>query len=104
MCSLLQCDLYYFRRKIAIEDTIIQKGRVKFADVVGLVDAKQALKEAIIMPLQFPHLFTGKLPLFSDCLQSYLLDILVPIFCIGAYTSVIKRGGGGEDLSKCTLC
>jgi len=47
------------RRKIAIEDTIIQKGSVRFCDVVGLKNAKQALKEAIIMPLQFPHLFTG---------------------------------------------
>ena len=50
-----------FRRKIAIEDTIIQKGSVKFCDVVGLKNAKQALKEAIIMPLQFPHLFTGEM-------------------------------------------
>ncbi|KAJ7387901.1 hypothetical protein OS493_001251 [Desmophyllum pertusum] len=50
-----QCN----RRKIAIQDTIVQKGSIKFCDVVGLSDAKQALKEAIIMPLQFPHLFTG---------------------------------------------
>lgn len=49
------------RRKIAIEDTIVQKGSVKFCDVVGLKNAKQALKEAIIMPLRFPHLFTGKM-------------------------------------------
>ena len=49
-----------FRRKIAIQDTIVQKGSVKFGDVVGLTNAKQALKEAIIMPLQFPHLFTGE--------------------------------------------
>lgn len=47
------------RRRVAIEDTIVQKGTVKFCDVVGLTNAKQALKEAIIMPLQFPHLFTG---------------------------------------------
>ena len=53
-----------FRRKIAIQDTIIQKGSVKFCDVVGLTNAKQALKEAIIMPLQFPHLFTGKILVF----------------------------------------
>lgn len=51
----------YLRRKIAIQDTVIQKGSIKFCDVVGLNDAKQALKEAIIMPLQFPHLFTGKI-------------------------------------------
>lgn len=47
------------RRKIAIEDTIVEKGSVKFCNVVGLTNAKQALKEAIIMPLQYPHLFTG---------------------------------------------
>ena len=51
----------YLRRKIAIQDTIALKGSIKFCDVVGLNDAKQALKEAIIMPLQFPHLFTGKI-------------------------------------------
>jgi len=42
-----------------IEDTILTKGCLKFDDVAGLLKAKQILKEAIIMPLQFPHLFTG---------------------------------------------
>jgi len=47
------------RRKIAIKDTILEKGNITFSDVVGLAHAKQALKEALIMPLQYPHLFTG---------------------------------------------
>ncbi|XP_015752267.1 PREDICTED: protein SUPPRESSOR OF K(+) TRANSPORT GROWTH DEFECT 1-like isoform X1 [Acropora digitifera] len=47
------------RRKIAIKDTILEKGNISFCDVVGLTHAKQALKEALIMPLQYPHLFTG---------------------------------------------
>ena len=48
-------------RKLAIKETIIEKRSVTltFEDVAGLDEAKQALKEAIVMPLQFPHLFTG---------------------------------------------
>ncbi|KAK3747046.1 hypothetical protein QZH41_017817 [Actinostola sp. cb2023] len=46
-------------RRIAIEDTIVASGKVKFADIAGLRMAKETLREAIIMPLQYPHLFTG---------------------------------------------
>ena len=53
------------RRKIAIQDTIVSHGLIKFCDVVGLNDAKQALKEAVVTPLQFPHFFTGKNLLIS---------------------------------------
>ena len=45
---------------MAIQETIVSKHSVTFDDVAGLDEAKQTLKEAIIMPLQFPHLFTGK--------------------------------------------
>ncbi|KAJ8313460.1 hypothetical protein KUTeg_008983, partial [Tegillarca granosa] len=44
-------------RKESIEDTIISKSGITFDDIAGLQDAKQALHEAIIMPLQYPHLF-----------------------------------------------
>nr|XP_058948176.1 vacuolar protein sorting-associated protein 4B-like [Pocillopora verrucosa] len=47
------------RLKIAIQNTIVSHGLIKFCDVVGLNDAKQALKEAVVTPLQFPHFFTG---------------------------------------------
>ncbi|KAJ7058777.1 AAA-domain-containing protein, partial [Mycena amicta] len=33
---------------------------VTWDDIAGLEGAKQALKEAVIIPLMFPHLFTGK--------------------------------------------
>ncbi|KCV68453.1 hypothetical protein H696_04747 [Fonticula alba] len=33
---------------------------VKWDDVAGLEQAKEALKEAVILPTRFPHLFTGK--------------------------------------------
>lgn len=47
-------------RKSSIEDTILKSGNVKFDDIAGLAEAKMLLKEAIVLPLQYPHLFTGK--------------------------------------------
>ncbi|XP_064388437.1 vacuolar protein sorting-associated protein 4A-like isoform X2 [Halichondria panicea] len=47
------------RRQSAIEDTIMGGGGICFEGVAGLSFAKQALREAIILPLQYPHLFTG---------------------------------------------
>lgn len=66
---MTECEHFFFHfdlgdpqqrvRRSAIEDTIIAKGSVRFQDIAGLIDAKEALKEAIIIPLLFPHLFTG---------------------------------------------
>lgn len=39
---------------------IIEKPDIKWSDVAGLDVAKEALKEAVILPIRFPHLFTGK--------------------------------------------
>lgn len=39
---------------------IVEKPKVKWTDVAGLDAAKEALKEAVILPIRFPHLFTGK--------------------------------------------
>lgn len=36
------------------------KPNVQWEDVAGLESAKEALKEAVILPIRFPHLFTGK--------------------------------------------
>lgn len=33
---------------------------MKWSDVAGLEGAKEALKEAVILPIKFPHLFTGE--------------------------------------------
>lgn len=38
----------------------MEKPHVKWSDVAGLEGAKEALKEAVILPIKFPHLFTGK--------------------------------------------
>jgi len=39
---------------------VVEKPNVKWSDVAGLDAAKEALKEAVILPIKFPHLFTGK--------------------------------------------
>lgn len=39
---------------------VIEKPDVKWSDIAGLEAAKEALKEAVILPIKFPHLFTGK--------------------------------------------
>ncbi|KAJ7184589.1 AAA-domain-containing protein [Mycena filopes] len=39
---------------------VSEKPNVKWDDVAGLEGAKASLKEAVILPIKFPHLFTGK--------------------------------------------
>ena len=38
---------------------VMEKPNVKWSDVAGLDFAKEALKEAVIMPIRMPHLFKG---------------------------------------------
>lgn len=47
-----------FQRNVV--SLVIEKPKVKWSDVAGLDLAKEALKEAVILPIKFPHLFTGK--------------------------------------------
>ncbi|KAH9263343.1 hypothetical protein BASA83_013280 [Batrachochytrium salamandrivorans] len=47
--------------KDALSGAILQeKPNVHWDDIAGLEGAKEALKEAVILPIRFPHLFTGK--------------------------------------------
>lgn len=39
---------------------VMERPNVSWEDVAGLFAAKEALKEAVILPVKFPHLFTGK--------------------------------------------
>ena len=39
---------------------VMEKPNVKWSDVAGLEAAKEALKEAVILPTRAPHLFQGK--------------------------------------------
>lgn len=38
----------------------MERPNVKWSDVAGLEGAKEALKEAVILPIKFPQLFTGQ--------------------------------------------
>lgn len=44
----------------ALAGAVIDAPNVKWSDVAGLEGAKDALKEAVILPAKFPQLFTGK--------------------------------------------
>ncbi|XP_065674911.1 uncharacterized protein LOC100197788 [Hydra vulgaris] len=48
------------QRDSVIESTIFKQGTITFDDIAGLDEAKTLLKEAVVLPLQYPHLFTGK--------------------------------------------
>eukprot|EP00730_Choanoeca_flexa_P015837 TRINITY_DN7363_c0_g1_i1.p1 TRINITY_DN7363_c0_g1~~TRINITY_DN7363_c0_g1_i1.p1 ORF type:complete len:433 (+),score=100.38 TRINITY_DN7363_c0_g1_i1:61-1359(+) len=39
---------------------VIEKPNIKWDDVAGLTGAKEALQEAVILPMRLPHLFVGK--------------------------------------------
>lgn len=39
---------------------VMEKPNIKWGDVAGLEAAKESLKEAVILPIRFPQLFTGK--------------------------------------------
>jgi SpoVK/Ycf46/Vps4 family AAA+-type ATPase len=48
-----------FLTLITVTGAIVSDPNVSFADVIGLEQAKDALKEAVILPVKFPQLFQG---------------------------------------------
>ena len=66
----LRVSAFHIARKSAAQNWIVffftsgailsEKPNVKWSDVAGLEGAKEALQEAVIMPVQFPQFFTGK--------------------------------------------
>ena len=52
---------------------VVEKPNVSWDDVAGLNGAKEALKEAVILPVKFPHLFTGKGFFLSLHLAGFIL-------------------------------
>ncbi|CZT42664.1 probable vacuolar sorting protein VPS4 [Rhynchosporium secalis] len=56
-----EVDADSMKLRNALAGAILQdKPNIKWEDVAGLEGAKEALKEAVILPIKFPHLFTGK--------------------------------------------
>ena len=47
-------------REKSIVQTIVKGVDVKFSSIAGLDVVKSLLHEAVILPVQYPHLFTGK--------------------------------------------
>lgn len=54
---------------------VMEKPNVRWNDVAGLEGAKEALKEAVILPIKFPHLFTGMLKSLLVC--CFLMILLI---------------------------
>lgn len=69
---------------------ITEKPNVKWDDVAGLEGAKEALKEAVILPVKFPQFFTGKRKPWSGILmygppgtgKSYLAKVSSSSACL----------------------
>ena len=67
------------RMRGALSSAVVsEKPNVQWDDVAGLELAKEALKEAVILPVRFPQFFTGKRkPWYVSVLLFFLLIILV---------------------------
>jgi len=102
------------KMKTALSSAILQeKPNVKWEDIAGLEGAKEALKEAVILPIKFPHLFTGKRTPWRGILlygppgtgKSYLAKAVATeaastFFSISSSDLVSKWMGESEKLVK----
>ncbi|KAF8631348.1 hypothetical protein AX15_002434 [Amanita polypyramis BW_CC] len=92
---------------------LTEKPNVKWDDVAGLEGAKAALKEAVILPIKFPHLFTGKRTPWRGILmygppgtgKSYLAKAVATeakstFFSVSSSDLVSKWQGDSERLVK----
>ncbi|KAH7910009.1 AAA-domain-containing protein [Hygrophoropsis aurantiaca] len=100
--------------RAGLESAILsEKPDVKWDDVAGLEGAKASLKEAVILPIKFPHLFTGKRTPWKGILlygppgtgKSYLAKAVATeakstFFSVSSSDLVSKWQGDSERLVK----
>ena len=99
--------------KESIVNNVIMKDKpnVKWDDVAGLYTAKEALKEAVILPIKFPQLFTGARRAWTGILlygppgtgKSHLARAVATeaestFFTVGASDLISKWQGDSERL------
>jgi vacuolar protein-sorting-associated protein 4 len=100
---------------------LAEKPNVNWDDVAGLEGAKASLKEAVILPIKFPHLFTGKRTPWRGILlygppgtgKSYLAKAVATeakstFFSVSSSDLVSKWQGDSErfvlDTMLCSAC